>query len=274
MMIKKIAKHKLIFQKRLQQKNTLQSISKIENNTLQLVLKAFKLAKNNSFSKEDIAAFKRCEAYRDTLINNDSIINYEIFGLDNTATVSEICHKAASKKKWCHFLYNIAKELTTANVLEIGTNLGISGTYLLEAIKDKTSFFTTMEGLPQLCEIASKQFETIITPDNFKVVQGLYDITFPEVMKNERKYNLIFIDGNHKKEPTLQYFNAIKLNIKSPAIFVFDDIYWSDAMKDAWSIIRNDPSVNFTIDLYEQGIVIIDTNENTKNKYFSLHLSY
>lgn len=274
MITKKIAKHKLITQRRLRQNKALQSISEIKNSTLQLVLKAFISAKHKNFSEEDIIVFERCENYRNTLLSDDRIITYDIFGLDDTAKVSEICAKAASKKTWCHFLYGIAKALDNPTILEIGTNLGVSGTYLLEATKDKNSFFSTMEGLPQLCDIASQQFKTITASKKFQVIQGLYDDTFPEVIKQEHKYNLLFIDGNHKKEPTLDYFNSLKSNITSPAIFVFDDIYWSDNMKDAWELIKKDTIVNFTIDLYEQGIVIVDTNESIKNKHFELHLSY
>jgi len=274
MITKKIAKHKRITQRRLRQKKTLKAISEIKNSALQLVLNAFISAKHKDFNQQDKIAFERCETYRNKLLNDHSIISYEVFGLNDTAKVSDICAKAASKKTWCHFLYGIAKALDHPTILEIGTNLGISGSYLLEATKSKNGFFMTMEGLPQLCDIASQQFKTITATNNFQVVQGLYDDTFPKVIKQEHNYNLLFIDGNHKKEPTLNYFKSLKSHIKSPAIFVFDDIYWSKDMQDAWKLIKKDPAVNFTIDLYEQGIVIIDTAETIKNKHFSLHLSY
>ncbi len=274
MISQKIAKHQLITKRRLHQKAELKKISAIENDTLRLVLKAFRSVKHQSFSDDDIQVFKRCEQYRHALLKDNQKVSYEIFGLDTSATVSEICAKAASKQKWCQLLYGITKKLNHPSILEIGTNLGISGTYLLEAAKHQKSFFSTMEGLPKLCEIASKQFKTITSSNNFEVIQGLYDDTFPKVIQNTHDYNLLFIDGNHKKEPTLQYFNELKLKMKTPAIFVFDDIYWSTEMKEAWSIIKNDSAVNFTIDLYEQGIVIIDTEETIKNKHFSLHLSY
>lgn len=274
MISKKIEKHKLILQKRLQQKATLANMAKAKNATLQLFLEAFTSVKQKGFSDDDISAFKRCEAYRQSLLKDSREISYEIFGLNETAIVSDICKKAASKSKWCQLLYLITKKLNNPEILEIGTNLGISGSYLLEAIKDRNGHFTTMEGLPQLCEIAENQFKSIIPSNNFEVVQGLYDDTFPKVLKKEQDFNLLFIDGNHKKTPTLQYFNDLKSKTTSPSIFIFDDIYWSEEMKEAWNIIKSDTDVNFTIDLYEQGIVIIDKDENAKNKHFNLHLSY
>ncbi|GAL68205.1 hypothetical protein [Jejuia pallidilutea] len=93
-------------------------------------------------------------------------------------------------------------------------------------------------------------------------------------MSKNIAFNLLFIDGNHKKTPTLEYFNTLKSKISSPALFVFDDIYWSNEMKEAWQIIINDNDVNFSIDLYEQGLVVIDKNETLDKKHFELHLSY
>lgn len=274
MIAKKINKHKLILKRRLEQKKTLDEMSKIKNDTLQLFIHVFASVKQQKFTDDDIAAFKRCEYYRHALLKDDRKVKYDIFGLNETALVSEICAKAASKPKWCQLLYEIAKKLDNPFVFEIGTNLGISGTYLLEALKNKQGFFTTMEGLPKLCEIASNQFSTITTEDNFQVIQGLYDDTFPKVMQQEHKYNLIFIDGNHKKKPTLEYFYALKTKMRTPSIFVFDDIYWSSEMIEAWTIIKKDSDINFSIDLYEQGIAIIDKDEIIKNQNFNLHLSY
>jgi len=45
-------------------------------------------------------------------------------------------------------------------------------------------------------------------------------------------------------------------------------------MIKAWNIIKNDNDVNYSIDLYQQGIVIIDNNDSNKNIKFKLHLSY
>ncbi len=250
-MIKKISKHSLITKRRLNGNSELRKISKEKNPMLDLILRAFKLAKESTPSEEDALIFGLCEEYRSELMNDNRTITYEIFNSDHTATVSEICSKAASKKKWCQFLYYISKYMNDPKILEIGTNLGISGVYLLHATKEKDeSYFTTMEGLPQLCEIAQNQFSKIVPDTKFSVVQGLYDETFPRVLDKKMDYNLFFIDGNHQKDPTLEYFYSLKAGIKRPSIFIFDDINWSKGMKETWQQIKTDNSVNFSIDLY------------------------
>ncbi|WGH76916.1 class I SAM-dependent methyltransferase [Tenacibaculum tangerinum] len=272
--MKKITKHLLIFKRRITQQHELKKLSKIENDTLQKVINAFIVTQKKLHKNEDLNSFSNCENYRTKLLADNTPISYKIFSSDKVVSVREICKKAASGKKWCQFLYHLVDAIDAPKVLEIGTNLGISGSYILEAMKNKNGKLTTMEGLPQLCEISAAQFATIVPNSKFEVIQGLYENTFSKVIENKEEYDILFIDGNHQKAPTLEYFKALKATIKKTAIFVFDDIYWSDGMTEAWEIIKKDKDVNFSIDLYEQGIVIIDKNEPIHHKEFSLHLSY
>lgn len=78
-------------------------------------------------------------------------------------------------------------------------------------------------------------------------------------------FDVIFIDGNHQKEPTLHYFNSLKSKLNSPAVIVFDDINWNVGMQEAWEIIRNERDVNYALDLYKLGIVIIDKSDKNKS---------
>lgn len=258
----------------MNQQKTLKEMSQVENQTLQQFVKAFKSTKSNTTSKEESKDFASCEKYRSDLLNNDTQITYEIFASDRTSTVQQICKKAASTKKWCQLLYRLVKSTDNPRILEIGTNVGVSGIYMLTGLGKREGKLTTMEGLPQLCELSSNQFASIVDPSKFEVVQGLYDDTFQKVLDLNEEYNLIFIDGNHKKDPTLEYYNKLKTRIGDKAIFILDDIYWSEGMKEAWDIIKKDPDANFSIDMYEQGIIIIDKIEAQKNRAFSLHLSY
>jgi predicted O-methyltransferase YrrM len=274
-MFKRFRKHYLIAGRRLNQKNELNRISQYKNSSLQIILDAFLQVKNSKYSEVDKKAFHRCENYRKKLLQDNTVISYELFDSDKTAIVKDICKNAASGKKWCEFLYYLCRNSVSPTVLEIGTNLGISGCYVIEAIKDKPeSHFTTLEGLQKLCEISAQQFTSLAPASKFDIIQGLFDTTFPALLEEPVSFNLIFIDGNHQKQPTLKYFKELKSRINTPMIFVFDDINWSKGMNDAWNEIKNDDQVNFTIDLYKQGVVVVDKKESAKNIGFSLHLDY
>lgn len=265
-------KYKLLFKRKFLQSNELSRMFKIQNNSLNIVAQSFIDVKDQNFVKEDLKAFKKVALFRKNLLKNQSIISYRIFGSEETKIVADICKVGASSKKWGQLLYLISKKIETPKVLEIGTNLGISGSYILEAIATKKeSKLITMEGVKGLCEIASNNFNTIADKNTFEVLQGLYDKTFPEIIKKNVSFNFLFIDGNHDKKATLEYFEALKKKIMTPSIFIFDDIHWSRGMTEAWALIIKDPSVTFSIDLYKCGIIIIDDNANEKNQHFTLH---
>lgn len=274
-MINKFKKHRSILFRRLNGKSELQKTEQYQNLCLTRIIEAIVQVKKNDFSKEELASFQKCEAYRKNLLKETKLISYEVFNSSRQATIKEICSKAASPEVWSRFLHCLTKKLGAKKALEIGTNVGISGSYILEALKDVTDHrFVTMEGLPQLCELSAKQFSSIVPEENFQVVQGLYEHTFPKVLDAELSFDLMFIDGNHQKEPTLQYFHKLKEICAHKSVFIFDDINWSEPMREAWQLIKNDPEVNYSIDLYKQGIVIIDKEDKHRNKHFELHLAY
>jgi len=274
-MIQKVKKHFNILSSRMSESNTIDNLYKYNNSSMNAILDSFLAVKKNEFSDNALHAFQKCEKNRQELSTNFTEVTYEIFGSDHKNNVSEISKKAASPASWCQFIYSLVVNSNTANVLEIGTNLGVSGTYILEALQQKEDYqFLTMEGVAKLCEIATDAFYKIGDPKKIQVIQGLYENTFPQALEQPFKYDLLFIDGNHQEEPTIKYFHELKSKISSPAIFIFDDINWSQGMKNAWATIKSDSDINFSLDLYKQGIVIIDKNEKTKGIHHNLHLSY
>ena len=96
----------------------------------------------------------------------------------------------------------------------------------------------------------------------------------PNCIKKKIKFNLCFIDGNHQKLPTIDYFQNLKSRLDLPAIMIFDDINWSKDMQSAWEIIKSDQDVCYSIDLFKWGIIIIDKSVSDRNIHFNLHLSY
>jgi hypothetical protein len=66
---------------------------------------------------------------------------------------------------------------------------------------------------------------------------------------------LVFIDGNHRKEPTVEYFNRMTELSDNNTVIVIDDIYYSPEMSDAWKEIKQNEKVSFTIDIFRMGIV-------------------
>ncbi|MFM6924650.1 MAG: class I SAM-dependent methyltransferase, partial [Ferruginibacter sp.] len=91
--------------------------------------------------------------------------------------------------------------------------------------------------------------------------------TLSPLLLNLTEINFAFIDGNHRKAPTLDYFNEL-LKHKTPAtILVFDDIHWSTEMEEAWTMIKEHPAVTLTIDLFFISIVFFNPDINHKQHF-------
>ena len=275
MLFSKIKKHLLLFYIQFNESKTLKSMLFHKDPTLDIIVDCFKKLKSNKFEAREIEVFRQRKKYRDSLLKDTRRISFEIFGTNNPILVKDICKKASSPSIWGKLFYLITSKFQNINILEIGTNLGISGGFFLEAIKDKqNSFFVTMEGVDELCSIAQNEFLKIINVEKFNIYQGLYENTFPKLLQTHYEFDMVFIDGNHKKQSTLEYFNALKIKLKHPSIIIFDDINWSCEMSEAWEIIKTDEIVAYSIDFYKLGIVIINSEKPSSPLHYHLHLSY
>src|SRR6185295_12995860 len=107
----------------------------------------------------------------------------------------------------------------------------------------------TIEGCPETAAIAQKNWESL-EYGNIALHVGNFDDVLPEVLKQRQTLDLVFFDGNHRKQATLDYFNKCMEKRNEKSVFVLDDIYWSEEMKEAWEVIKADERVSVTIDLY------------------------
>ena len=117
----------------------------------------------------------------------------------------------------------------------------------------QTQNITTLEGCPETAKVAQSQFKKF----NFNVNSIVSE--FESHLKNYQlptiNYQLIYFDGNHSKEATLNYFELLLPTISNETVWIFDDIHWSSGMEEAWKIIKKNPKVTVTIDTFQWGFV-------------------
>lgn len=209
--------------------------------------------------------FDKVEALRIELNKNKTKIEVQDLGAgskksNNTIrSIQSIAKTAVSPSYQSEVLFKIAKEIKALYTIELGTSLGISAISL--AGYSTKNQVHTLEGCRSILEVAKVNFE-ILKTGNIKTYLGHFDQTLPEVLKNIHQVDLCYIDGNHAKEPTLKYFDMCLPHIHKQSVIIFDDIYWSKDMSEAWEIIKSNKKVKFTIDLYYFGIVFF--NEDIK----------
>jgi predicted O-methyltransferase YrrM len=167
-------------------------------------------------------------------------------------TLGKIVRKRSHPQNRLHLLYNLVTYLNPKSMLEFGTAAGISTMYLKKPLPD--SKMITMEGCSNLAALAKENIDKM-NVENVEVYQGDFDKIVDNVLKKFDKLDFVFFDGNHKKEPTLNYFNKCYEKSHNDSVFVFDDIHWSKGMEQAWEIIKADERVSVTMDIFWFGLV-------------------
>lgn len=208
------------------------------------------------YNKTKFKTYHTLEQYREKLYQNNTIISVTDFGAgsrvfkSNERQVSKIAKTAGITKKRARLLYRIADYFEINNALELGTSLGLATTAL--SLGNKNANISTIEGCPETAQIAKQQFEAF-NLQNIDLKVNNFETELAKI-KND-KFDLIYIDGNHQKEATLNYFEMLLNNIHNDSILIFDDIHWSASMTAAWQEIKNHPQVTVTIDTFFWGIV-------------------
>jgi len=219
--------------------------------------------------KSVFPTYKEIEGLRLILLKNKTEIQIEDFGAGSLKsktkirTVAEITRNAAKPSKYAQLLYRLIKHFQPQNILELGTSLGISTAYMAKAAPN--SNITTIEGSESIAKIAIDNFNAL-NISNIQVITGNFDIQLPLLLQNSQKLDFVFFDGNHRKQPTLSYFETCLKHKHNGSVFIFDDIHWSVEMEEAWEIIKQSPEVTVTIDLFFIGLVFF-RKESSKEDF-------
>lgn len=204
---------------------------------------------------------------RKALLQDDSIITFKDLGnegIERKRSVSELCKIAAMSEKYGNVLSKSVHYFQPKTILELGTNIGIGSAYLAKG-NPLTKVFT-IEGSKELSDLAKENAAKLML-NNIHFIVGNFDEILQETLQSIPQIDFVFFDGNHKKEPTLQYFEQCLNHAHSNSIFVFDDIYWSIEMNEAWQAIKAHPKVKLSIDIYRMGFIFFKEEKLAKEHF-------
>lgn len=188
------------------------------------------------------------------MLSEQRVIDVLDLGTGNSGKyrVSEIAQRTNRASKYGELLFRLASRFKPGLILELGTSLGISTAYLAFSGSD----MITLEGCPDTAGTAQENLKGLGL-SNVEVRVGDFSKTLPEVLRSHQP-EMVFFDGNHRKDPTVHYFHLCKGRRLPGSVFIFDDINWSKEMQQAWAIIKADPDVTVTLDLFYMGIVFFN----------------
>ncbi len=230
----------------------------------------FDLIKNVLRDKKEYSWYPIIEKGRAQLLKQKEEIEVEDFGAGsaviktNKRVVADIAASSLKPVKYAQLLFRIVQYYKPKKIVELGTSFGITTTYL--AAGNPHAQVHTLEGAPAIANIAGKTFTTVGLK-NIQLTTGDFKKMLPGLLSNMQTVDLAFIDGNHRMEPTLNYFQQLLNHSTSSTILIFDDIHWSAEMEAAWAAIKQHPSVTLTIDLFFIGIVFLNPDFKIPQHY-------
>lgn len=201
--------------------------------------------------------FEELEKYRSELLEDKSVYQIEDFGAGSknkkmiNRSVSDIANQSLAPVKTTQLLFNLVSYFSPKTIVELGSSLGITTAYL--SLANPSAKVYTFEGDSNLAMLAQKTWERFDL--KIDLIVGNIDHTIDEKLASLDQVDFVWMDANHRFEPTMRYFNLLKKKATENTVIVLDDLYWSPGMTKAWKAIINDPDVTLTIDLYRLGMV-------------------
>lgn len=220
-------------------------------------------------------AFRDVERVRQKMLESDVKLEVTDFGTGappglpkrggrRFASVRLVARQSGSSCRQGRMLFRLANWASPMTMLELGTSLGVGAMYLASGMR--SAKFVTLEGCADFAQVARANLE-ILELKNVEVVTGEFDKTLPMALENLQKLDFVFLDGNHRPEPTLRYFETCLPFSHEKTVFVFDDAYWSPGMRLAWEQIKQHPRVTLTVDFFDLSLAFINPEFREKQHF-------
>lgn len=212
---------------------------------------------NEVIKKAKLGKESQIEQLRGRLLKDKTQIEIEDFGAgsrknqSNKRSISELTKNAAVSKKYGALLNRIVDFYGIENCLEMGTSMGVGCAYLAKKAKQVVTI--------EACAAIQNQAKQNLQKSNIGTIEFLqaeFDEGLKMAFESNLNYGLIYIDGNHQYQATLNYFNQLIDKVDNDTFLIFDDINWSEGMRKAWVEIVNSDKINVSIELFRMGIVL------------------
>jgi predicted O-methyltransferase YrrM len=231
----------------------------------------YKLVTQCFYDKTNYSEYTKLTEYRKLLYKSVESINVTDFGQgsrvfkSNKRKIAAIARNAGITPKRQQLLFRLMRYLDVNAALELGTSLGLA-TASLSMAKPSVKI-NTVEGCPNTSEVAQEYFNDFQL-NNIQLHTKDFEVYLAE--NNSEEQQLVYIDGNHNKEKTLQYFKTLLKQTTNDSVFIFDDIYWSPQMTEAWQEIIEHPKVTVSIDTFYWGLVFFRSEQ--PKEHFNIRL--
>lgn len=227
----------------------------------------FDLAQALLYDRRWYYAFNDIEAIRQRMLQSDVVLHFTDFGAgqaSGSVPLRRVARRSASSSQQGQRLFRLANWAQPRALLELGTSIGIGTMYLASGVRDAR--FITLEGAVDCAAVAQSNLALLGLP-HVEVRSGEFDTTLTSALADVSPVDLVYLDGNHRRAATLAYFEQCLASAHTNAIFVFDDVYWSEEMTVAWTEIQNHPQVTTTVDFFDLSLAFINPDFREKQHF-------
>ena len=187
-------------------------------------------------------------------------------GRTTPTTVGAKCKSGSELFFWVFILFKLIRKYKPSSCLELGACMGLSASFQAAALTlNGKGRIVTVEGDPTLASIAQKNFNKL-SLSSASVETGRFQDILPVVLPKYGPFDFVFIDGHLDGKASIDNFNLILPYFADKAIFVLDNVSWSNSMRNGWEFIKGRDEIKTTFHLRQMGICIIDkTIKKSKN---------
>jgi predicted O-methyltransferase YrrM len=113
-------------------------------------------------------------------------------------------------RPWGDVLFQIVRASQPTAALELGTCVGLSGSYIASAIKlNNRGHLWTIEGMIDSAKVASETFSVLGVSNRVTQIVGRFSDKLDSAFQSG-PFSLVFIDGHHDGDATIDYYTRIK----------------------------------------------------------------
>jgi predicted O-methyltransferase YrrM len=171
--------------------------------------------------------------------------------------LSNVTRTGSVSRYWGLVLFLLIRELKPQSCLELGTCVGISAVYQGAALElNGSGGLVSLEGAAERAAVAERNLMRLgIASASVRV--GLFQDTLEPALRELAPVDYAFVDGQHDRDATIEYFKQLLPHAAEHAVLVFDDIDWSHGMRDAWERIGGDPRLTATAGMGRLGLCVV-----------------
>jgi predicted O-methyltransferase YrrM len=209
----------------------------------------------------DIEGLGRIEQHRQDLLKMTGSIMVEDFGagsrrgLDRERRICDLVKHTAISQKRGRLLARLVCHMKPSTMIELGTGAGLASLYL--SLGNPAGQVVTCEGSGEIAVLARMGIEKLGI-ENIDIRTGLFTELLPGLLNHAGEESFVFIDGDHRGDSLISYFDRIVATGHRRMVVVLDDIHWSRSMYQAWRKIVRLSEISLSIELYNTGIVFLD----------------